>query len=119
MKSEATLMIYSWLDHHYVSLQQVGLLKPPVANLNLPSSCYRSPAFLNWRRWGPKNIGNVNLYIRQAEFDTQIPEFDTQIPEFDTQIPEFDTQILDFDTQIPEFDIWIRQESKIAPLSNM
>ena len=29
-------------------------------------------------------IGNVNLYIRQAEFDTQIPEFDTQIPEFDT-----------------------------------
>ena len=23
--------------------------------------------------------GNVNLYIRQAEFDTQIPEFDTQI----------------------------------------
>ena len=21
--------------------------------------------------------GNVNLYIRQAEFDTQIPEFDT------------------------------------------
>ena len=35
--------------------------------------------------------GNVNLYIRQAEFDTQIPEFDTQISEFDTQIPEFDT----------------------------
>ena len=34
--------------------------------------------------------GNVNLYIRQAEFDTQIPEFDTQISEFDTQIPEFD-----------------------------
>ena len=48
--------------------------------------------------------GNVNLYIRQAEFDTQIPEFDTQIPEFDTQISEFDTQILEFDTQIPEFD---------------
>ena len=37
------------------------------------------------------DIGNVNLYIRQAEFDTQIPEFDTQISEFDTQIPEFDT----------------------------
>ena len=34
--------------------------------------------------------GNVNLYIRQAEFDTQIPEFD-QILEFDTQILEFDT----------------------------
>ena len=50
-------------------------------------------------------IGNVNLYIRQAEFDTQIPEFDTQILEFDTQIPEFDT--------------WIRQESKLAPLSNI
>ena len=49
--------------------------------------------------------GNVNLYIRQAEFDTQIPEFDTQISEFDTQIPEFDT--------------WIRQESKLAPLSNI
>ena len=47
----------------------------------------------------------LNLYIRQAEFDTQIPEFDTQIPEFDTQIPEFDT--------------WIRQESKLAPLSNI
>ena len=31
------------------------------------------------------NIGNVNLYIRQAKFDTQIPEFDTQIPKFDTQ----------------------------------
>ena len=29
--------------------------------------------------------GNVNLYIRQAKFDTQIPEFDTQIPKFDTQ----------------------------------
>ena len=43
------------------------------------------------------HIGNVNLYIRQAEFDTQIPEFDIQISEFDTQIPEFDT--------------WIRQES--------
>ena len=56
--------------------------------------------------------GNVNLYIRQAEFDTQIPEFDTQIP-------EFDTQILEFDTQIPEFDTWIRQESKLAPLSNI
>ena len=70
--------------------------------------------------------GNVNLYIRQAEFDTQIPEFDTQIPEFDTQIPkfdtqipEFDTQILEFDKQIPEFDTWIRQESKLAPLSNI
>ena len=49
-------------------------------------------------------IGNINLYIRQAEFDTQIPEFDTQILKFDTQIPEFDT--------------WIRQESKLAPLSN-
>ena len=49
--------------------------------------------------------GNVNLYIRQAEFDIQIPEFDTQISEFDTQIPEFDT--------------WIRQESKLAPLSNI
>ena len=48
--------------------------------------------------------GNVNLFIRQAEFDTQIPEFDTQIPEFYTQILEFDT--------------WIRQESKLAPLSN-
>ena len=36
-------------------------------------------------------IGNVNLYIRQAEFDTQFPEYDTQILEFDTQIPEFDT----------------------------
>ena len=35
--------------------------------------------------------GNVNLYIRQAEFDIQIPEFNTQILEFDTQIPEFDT----------------------------
>ena len=58
------------------------------------------------------HIGNVNLYIRQAEFDTQIPEFDTQIP-------EFDTQILEFDTQIPEFDTWIRQESKLAPLSNI
>ena len=58
------------------------------------------------------NNGNVNLYIRQAEFDTQIPEFDTQIP-------EFDTQILEFDTQIPEFDTWIRQESKLAPLSNI
>ena len=56
--------------------------------------------------------GNVNLYIRQAEFDTQIPEFNTQIP-------EFDTQILEFDTQIPEFDTWIRQESKLAPLSNI
>ena len=52
-----------------------------------------------------QHIGNVNLYIRQAEFDTQIPEFDTQILEFDTQIPEFDT--------------WIRQESKLAPLSNI
>ena len=49
--------------------------------------------------------GNVNLYIRQAEFDTQIPEFNTQISKFDTQIPEFDT--------------WIRQESKLAPLSNI
>ena len=58
------------------------------------------------------HIGNVNLYIRQAEFDTQIPEFDTQIPEFDTQISEFDIQI-------PEFDTWIRQESKLAPLSNI
>ena len=38
-----------------------------------------------------KVIGNVNLYIPQAEFDIQIPEFDTQISEFDTQIPEFDT----------------------------
>ena len=35
-------------------------------------------------------IGNVNLYICHAEFDTQIPEFDTQNSEFDTQIPEFD-----------------------------
>ena len=34
---------------------------------------------------------NVNLYIRQAEFDTQIPEFDTLI----------------------------RQESKLAPVSNI
>ena len=50
-------------------------------------------------------IGNINLYIRQAEFDTQIPEFDTQIPEFDTQNQEFDA--------------WIRQESKLAPLSNI
>ena len=49
--------------------------------------------------------GNVNLYILQAEFDTQILEFDTQILEFATQIPEFDT--------------WIRQESKLAPLSNI
>ena len=49
--------------------------------------------------------GNVNLYIRQAEFDTKIPEFNTKISEFDTQIPEFDT--------------WIRQESKLAPLSNI
>ena len=32
-----------------------------------------------------QDIGNVNLYIRQAKFDTQIPEFDTQIPKFDTQ----------------------------------
>ena len=56
--------------------------------------------------------GNVNLYIRQAEFDTQIPEFYFQIP-------EFDTQILEFDTHIPEFDTWIRQESKLAPLSNI
>ena len=38
-----------------------------------------------------KHNGNVNLYIRQAKFDTQIPEFDT----------------------------WIRQESKLAPLSNI
>ena len=43
------------------------------------------------------SIGNVNLYIRQAEFDTLSPEFDTQISEFDTQIPEFDTQIPEFD----------------------
>ena len=50
-------------------------------------------------------IGNVNLFIRQAEFDTQIPEFDIQIQEFNTQIPEFDTQISEFDTQIPEFDM--------------
>ena len=54
----------------------------------------------------------VNLYIRQAEFDTQIPEFDNQIPEFDTHISEFDTQI-------PELDTWIRQELKLAPLSNI
>ena len=58
------------------------------------------------------DIGNVNLYIRQAEFDTQIPEFDNQIPEFDNQISEFDTQI-------PELDTWIRQELKLAPLSNI
>ena len=58
------------------------------------------------------HIENVNLYIRQAEFDTQIPEFDSQIPEFDNQISESDTQI-------PEFDTWIRQESKLAPLSNI
>ena len=57
-------------------------------------------------------IGNVNLYIRQAEFDTQTPEFDNQIPEFDTHISEFDTQI-------PELDTWIRQELKLAPLSNI
>ena len=44
---------------------------------------------------------------------------DTQIQEFDTQIPEFDTQISEFDTQISEFDTWIRQESKLAPLSNI
>ena len=56
------------------------------------------------------HIGSVNLYIRQAEFDTQIPEFDNQISEFDTQISEFDNQI-------PEFDTWIWQESKLAPLS--
>ena len=36
-------------------------------------------------------IGNVNLYIRHAEFDTKTREFDTQISESDTQIPEFDT----------------------------
>ena len=54
----------------------------------------------------------VNLYIRQAEFDTQIPEFDNQIPEFNIQISEFNTQITEFDT-------WIRQESKLAPLSNI
>ena len=57
------------------------------------------------RIWKFHFIGNVNLYIRQAEFDTQIPEFDTQILKFDTQIPEFDT--------------WIRQEAKLAPLSNI
>ena len=31
----------------------------------------------NHSKWRSTYIGNVNLYIRQAEFDTQTPEFDT------------------------------------------
>ena len=59
----------------------------------------------NINLYGTDHIGNANLYIRQAEIDTQIQEFDTQISEFDTQIAEFATRI--------------RQESKLAPLSNI
>ena len=29
------------------------------------------------QQYDSSDIGNVNLYIQQAEFDTQIPEFDT------------------------------------------
>ena len=39
-------------------------------------------------------IGNVNLYIRQAEFDTQIPKltpkFQNSTSKFQNSTPEFD-----------------------------